>query len=62
MIAKKKLTEAYAFHCIRCDRDFTSKNEWPDQCRYCTSAFWDKARVMRQRVVVGEAESASVRE
>lgn len=62
MTAKKKLPEAYAFHCIRCDQDFTSNSEWPDQCRYCNSAFWDKARVMRQRVVVGEAESDYVRE
>ncbi len=56
MTTKTKLPGAYAFHCIRCDQDFTSNSEWPDQCQHCNSAFWDKPRVMRQRVVVRKAE------
>ncbi|MCZ6580695.1 MAG: hypothetical protein O6840_03570 [Nitrospirae bacterium] len=56
MTVKKKLPEAYTFHCIRCDQDFTNNSERPDQCQHCNSAFWDKMRVMRQRAVVGKAE------
>jgi len=32
------------FRCLRCDRDFESRQESPSRCSKCKSPYWDMVR------------------
>jgi len=57
-----KTVERFECKCNRCGHEWVSqRSEVPVKCPNCGSAYWNRARVQRQRRDVQEQEATEVR-